>query len=188
MDRLPTLTTARLRLRHLDADDVPALYAIFADPRVTRYWSSGPLADVAAAAALRDDIERMVREDVLYQWGIERSATPGVIGTATLCRIDRAHRRAELGFALHPDQWGRGYATEAVAALVAHAFADHGLHRLEADVDPRNAASLRVCESLGFVREGVLRERYHVNGEIQDSVILGLLAPAWRPDLRTSIR
>lgn len=180
MDRLPTLTTTRLRLRHLDPGDVPALYAIFSDLRVMRFWSSGPLADVAAAAALRDDVERLAREDALYQWGIERRDAPGVVGTATLFRIDRTHRRAEIGFALHPEQWGRGYAGEAVGALVAHAFDERGLHRLEADVDPRNEASLRVCERLGFVREGLLRERYHVNGEIQDSVILGLLAPAWQ--------
>jgi RimJ/RimL family protein N-acetyltransferase len=61
-----------------------------------------------------------------------------------------------------------------------HAFGTLGLHRVEADVDPRNDASLRLVERLGFRREGHLRERYFVAGEIQDSVIYGLLAPDWR--------
>jgi RimJ/RimL family protein N-acetyltransferase len=70
--------------------------------------------------------------------------------------------------------------SEALRLLVDFAFGSLGLHRLEADVDPRNGPSLRLLERLGFRREGLLRERYHAQGEIQDSVILGLLAPEWQ--------
>ena len=57
---------------------------------------------------------------------------------------------------------------------------DVRLRRLEADVDPRNAASIRTLERLGFQREGFLRERWHVNGEIQDAIFYGLLRRDWR--------
>ena len=77
------------------------------------------------------------------------------------------------------DLWGRGLAHEALTALLNHAFGAMGLHRLEADIDPRNAASIRSVERLGFKLEGRLRERYFLAGEIQDSVIYGLLAPEW---------
>jgi RimJ/RimL family protein N-acetyltransferase len=180
MESLPLLETPRLRLRTIEPDDVPALYAVFSDPRVMRYWSSPPMQDVSEAVALQADIAAMMRDDTLYQWGIESRTDGGLIGTVTLYRIDAVHRRGEIGFALGAAHWGRGYASEAVGALIAHAFVDRELHRLEADVDPRNDASLRVLAKLGFVREGLARERYQLYGELQDSVLLGLLAPEWR--------
>jgi RimJ/RimL family protein N-acetyltransferase len=180
MEHLPLLETPRLRLRTIETDDVPALYAVFSDPRVMRYWSSAPMQEIAEAAALQADIAAMMRDDTLYQWGVEPLDASGLIGTVTLYRIDAAHRRGEIGFALGSAHWGRGYASEALGAVVAHAFDERGLHRLEADVDPRNAASLGVLGKLGFVREGLARERYQLYGELQDSVLLGLLAPEWR--------
>jgi RimJ/RimL family protein N-acetyltransferase len=162
-------------LRWLTEQDVPALFAIFSDPVVVRYWSHAPFTELDAAKKLLTDIHQLSGEGTLYEWGIALSATDEVIGTCTLASIDRRHRRAEIGFALAARAWGHGYAREAVARLIEHAFGTLDLHRLEADVDPRNEASLRLLERLGFVREGYLRERYHVNGEIQDSVLLGLL-------------
>jgi [ribosomal protein S5]-alanine N-acetyltransferase len=71
---------------------------------------------------------------------------------------------------------------DALTLLIDHAFEDLKLHRIEADVDPRNTASLRLLERLGFRREGHLRERYFKDGEIQDSVMFGLLRSDDRPD------
>lgn len=99
-----------------------------------------------------------------------------VIGTCTLAAIDVQHKRAELGFAVARAQWGRGYASEAAEALVTFAFRTLAMHRIEADVDPRNFASIRCLERLGFQREGYARERYHLNGEVQDAVLYGLLS------------
>ena len=69
--------------------------------------------------------------------------------------------------------------TEAAAALIAFAFARLDLRRIEADADPRNVGSIRVLEKLGFVREGFLRERWDIGGEIQDAVLFGLLRREW---------
>jgi RimJ/RimL family protein N-acetyltransferase len=180
-DRLPTLDTPRLRLRWLTADDGPALLAVFGDPAVCRYWSRPPLADLAAADALREEIVRLFAERSLFQWGIAERATDRVVGTGTLAALSAEHRRAEVGFALARAVWGRGYATEALAALLAFAFDALALHRVEADVDPRNVASVRVLERAGFVHEGRQRERYHIAGEVQDAVLYGLLRREWTP-------
>ena len=177
--RLPTLESERLRLRWLEERDVDALYQIFADPTVTRYWSAPPLPDPAAARALLQEIYDYFKGGSLYQWGIALADTDRVVGTVTLAHIAREHRRAEVGFALAASAWGQGYAAEAVARLVEHAFSDLELHRLEANVDPRNEPSLRLLERLGFTREGLLRDRYHVAGEVQDSLIMGLLWSEW---------
>ncbi len=103
-----------------------------------------------------------------------------MIGTCTLHRIEPEHRRAELGYILRRDHWGRGLASEALTALCNHAFGTLRLHRLEADIDPRNAGSIRLVERLGFKWEGHLRQRYFVADDIQDSAIYGLLATDWR--------
>jgi [ribosomal protein S5]-alanine N-acetyltransferase len=176
---LSILETPRLRLRALIGGDVPALFAIFKDAEAMRYWSHPAMADIAEAEALLRDIQRHDEAGTLFQWGIARREDDLVIGTCTLHRIDRQHRRAELGYILRRDLWGSGLAHEALKALVNHAFGTMGLHRLEADIDPRNDGSIRSVERLGFKREGQLRERYFLAGEIQDSLIFGLLAPEW---------
>lgn len=173
--QLPTIPTPRLRLRWLTAEDVPALYEIFSDSEAMKYWSSPPLPDIAAAAALLSDIHGQFAAGTLYQWGIASRSDDRVIGTCTLAAVSVQHRRAELGFAVARARWGNGYAGEAAEALVRYAFDTLALHRLEADADPRNAASVRCLERLGFQREGYARERYHLNGEIQDAICYGLL-------------
>ena len=141
------------------------------------------MSDFAAAGGLLREIHDHFRARTLFQWGIAPRAGGAVLGTCTLFRWEARHRRAEIGFALGRARQGKGFGTEAVGLLVAFAFQVLGLHRLEADADPRNEPSLRLLERLGFRREGYLRERYHVNGEVQDSVLLGLLRPEWEAGL-----
>jgi RimJ/RimL family protein N-acetyltransferase len=176
---LPTLLSERLALRWLTPADVPALHEIFSDVAVARYWSSPPLADRDAAKALLAEIYELFGKRALFQWGIARRSDDVVVGTCTLAGLEPAHRRAELGFALGRRHWGYGYVAEALPALVSFAFEKLGLHRLEADVDPRNHTSIRALERLGFQREGYLRERYHINGEMQDAIMYGLLHQDW---------
>lgn len=177
---LPVLESERLRLRPLTEADVPALFAIFSDPEVTRFWSSPPLEAEADAATLLREIHEEYARGELLEWGLERREAPGVIGTCSLMALSLPNRRGELGFALRRDAWGRGYVQEILPVLVAWAFGPLGLHRLEADVDPRNEASVRALERLGFQVEGRLRDRWQVTGEVQDTLILGLLEPEWR--------
>lgn len=173
--RLPPLETSRLVLRHLLPSDAPDVFAVFSDPRVMRYWDALPMPAVEDAVRYIEEIDDHLRHRTLFQWGAEERATGRVIGTCTLLHVSMPHQRAEIGFALGSAHWGKGLAYEMVTAFLAFAFDDLRLHRLEADVDPRNERSLRLLERLGFRREGFLRERYHTGGERQDTVMLGLL-------------
>ena len=110
---------------------------------------------------------------------IRETASGAVIGTCTLFKISIPHRRAEIGYALAQRAWGGGYMAEALQAVIAHAFGDMGLHRLEADIDPRNEGSARALRRQGFSLEGTLRQRWYVGGEWSDSELYGLLAPDW---------
>lgn len=183
-DRLPTLSGERIRLRWLTENDLDALLDVFGDERVARFIGIPLLRSLDDARELLRDVEHRFRAGDLFQWGVALTAgeteDDRVVGTCTLAGIDRKNRRAEIGFALAPAHWGRGLMSEALPLLFDHAFGTLGLHRMEADVDPRNEPSLRLMDRLGFRREGYFRERHRVAGEWQDSVMLGLLAAEWR--------
>jgi RimJ/RimL family protein N-acetyltransferase len=153
-DRLPTLETPRLRLRWLTEADLGELFEIFSHAEVMRFWSSPPLADAAAAAQLLEKIHRSFAERSLFQWGIARRTDDRVMGTCTLFHVEAEHRRAEIGYALGRAHWRQGYMNEALSALLDFAFAELGLHRVEADTDPRNANTNSTLDSHGFQREG----------------------------------
>lgn len=176
LETLPALTTERLTLRAITEADAAALFAIFSDPEVMRYWSSPAMKSMDDARALALEIETLWRQRTLFQWGVTVRGDDTVVGTCTLYRWDRRHARAELGYALRRDRWGRGIASETVSGVLDFAFDRMGLHRVGADTDPRNAASERVLLRLGFAREGRQRETYHHLGEWADSVLWGLLA------------
>ena len=179
---LPIITTPRVVLRWISEDDIDSLYEIFSSPQVMRYWSSAPLSDREAAADLQREIAEGNESETMLKWGLALRDSDTVIGTTTLFNLSLDNGRAELGYAMAHAHWGKGYMNEALTALVSHAFEVMELRRLEADVDPRNAASIRTLERLGFQREGFLRERWHVNGEIQDAFFYGLLRREWRKE------
>lgn len=172
---LPSLTAERIRLRPFRAADRDALLDLFGDPQVTRYWSFAAWTEIAQADAFlaaRDDPS-------MIAWAMADLATDELIGTTTIFDLRRDQQRAEIGFSLRRAYWKRGLAREAVTCALDHGFGELGLRRFEADVDPRNTSSLALLDDLGFMREGLLRARWKVNGEECDSVILGLLAPEW---------
>jgi [ribosomal protein S5]-alanine N-acetyltransferase len=80
---------------------------------------------------------------------------------------------------LNREYWGLGYMNEALTALINYSFGVLNLNRLEADVDPRNKASANTLLKLGFLKEGFLRERWIVNGEVSDTDLYGLLRSEW---------
>lgn len=176
---LPIITTPRLVLRWISEDDVDALYEVFSHPQVMRYWSSGPLPNREAAAALQREIAEGNHNGSMWKWGLALRENNRLIGTTTLFHLNLDNGRAEIGYALGRPYWGNGYMNEALTALIVHAFDVVKLRRLEADVDPRNTPSIRTLERLGFQREGFLRERWHVEGEIQDALFYGLLQREW---------
>ena len=171
---LPTLESPRLRLRPYRQDDARAVYALYSDPVVTRYWSfpawtrREQASDYLAA--------RMALETpAVYAWALAERECDRLIGTTTLFSLSGPHKRAEIGYSLLPARQGQGLATEALRTVLEHAFGPLGLERIEADVDPRNEASWRLLEKLGFRREGLLRNRWRVDGEVCDSFLYGLL-------------
>lgn len=180
VDDLPVIETARLRLRGHRESDLEPYFALHADPAVMRYWSCPAWTSVDQA---RDRLAEVIGHrdaDRALCWTVADRGDDRLIGSVVLFAINREQGRAEIGYALSASHWGRGLAQEAMAEVLRHAFDVLGLRRIEADIDPRNAASCRLVERMGFVREGLLRERWCVGGEVSDSAIYGLLAGDWR--------
>lgn len=175
-----TIETARLTLRPPRRGDEADLYAIHSDRAVMRYFSEPPWTDpTRAARQIDEDAGRFEREES-FRFAIVLNDTGRQVGNCTLYALHRQNRRADIGYALARDHWGRGYMHEALQALLAFAFIDLDLLRLEADIDPRNTASAASLTRLGFVQEGLLRERWIVAGEISDSALYGLLRREWK--------
>jgi RimJ/RimL family protein N-acetyltransferase len=173
------IDTPRLRLRWMAQCDLAALYAIYADPAVTRYWSNGAWTELSQAAQMLEATQEGYRDGTGLRLAIELKETGAMIGTVGLHHIVDASRRCELGYALGSAHWGQGYAGEAVEAALQHAFYALDMNRIEADIDPRNGASARVLERAGFRKEGYMPERWIVNGETADTVFYGLLKRYW---------
>jgi RimJ/RimL family protein N-acetyltransferase len=174
-----SLRTERLLLRPLRELDAPALFSIFSDPKVMRYWSTPPWAGIGKAYETIADDARALAAGEHLRLGIVRIRDAQLIGTCSLFNLVPESRRAELGYGLAHAAWGQGFMHEALVALLDYGFTELLLHRVEADIDPRNEASARSLARLGFKKEGHLRDRWVVGGEVSDSALYGLLRGEW---------
>ncbi|HET6433301.1 GNAT family protein [Dyella sp.] len=182
MDKFPglPLTTDRLRLRIMQPEDAPDLLAIFGNAEVVRYWSHPCWTSLAEAQAMlaRDATAR--QDGTALRLGIEMIEAPRIIGTLSLFNLSAANRRGEIGYALARECWGRGLMHEALTRFAGWLFDTLALRRLEADIDPANRASAASLRRIGFQREGLLRERWLIDGTPADTELYGLLAHEWR--------
>ena len=167
---MASLLTERLSLRPARTADLEPMHAILSDPAAMTYWSTPPHTSLDET---REWLQAMIDtapaegEDFI----VEHEGR--VIGKAGLWRFP------EVGFILDPDTWGRGFASEALRAVLGHAFDTHGLDAVAADVDPRNERSLRLLGRLGFRETGRKARTWLVGDEWCDSVYLRLDRRKW---------
>jgi RimJ/RimL family protein N-acetyltransferase len=176
------LRTTRLTLRTMTAADIDDVHAYQCRADVCRYLPFEPrsrdevaekVAKYSAAIALNGD-------DDFWQLAIERVGDPDrVIGDVYFTIRSAANASAEIGWTLHPDHAGRGYMTEAAEAVLQIAFRDIGLHRVMAQLDPRNEASVALCKRLGMREEANLIEDLWFKGEWGDTAIYAILDREW---------
>jgi [ribosomal protein S5]-alanine N-acetyltransferase len=118
------------------------------------------------------------KNDQEYYFGLFQKENNKLIGTISLFQVMRGSlQSAVIGYFLDHHHNGKGYATEAIKALVDYAFEELHLHRIEAGVMPRNLPSQRVLEKAGFHREGIARKNVNINGIWEDHQVLAILNP-----------
>jgi [ribosomal protein S5]-alanine N-acetyltransferase len=181
------LRTERLLLRDFEPDDWPSLHDVESRIEVARYQSFEPRTvseSRAYVAAAYDEAKHDTRET--YDLAIMLVSEDRLIGRCGLGLTDPDLGEGMLWYTVHPSYWGQGYGTEAAHGLVDFGFRQLRLHRIWADCDPANAASVRVLEKLGMRREGHLRENAWIKGTWADSLIYAILDREW-PSSRTRI-
>lgn len=148
---------------------------ILSDAETVRFWGRPMMTELAQAESYTRENLRWMEDGHCLYWGVEEKASGRMIGTCTLFRLDSSNRRGEIGYLLNRAFWHRGLMSEVLQSVIDYAFTEMKLHRLEADTDPQNEASIRLLERFGFQREGLFRDRWLVNGTWCDSLMLGLV-------------
>jgi RimJ/RimL family protein N-acetyltransferase len=176
------LETERLLLRPWVAGDLDALFAMHSRPDVARYtyWDARTRDEVRAVLGKKTTFDAIRAESDILALAAVLKDTGEVIGDIVLQWLRDETLQGEIGFIVHPDHHGRGYATEAADVLLRIAFRDVGLHRVVGCVEERNTASARVLEKLGMRREAHLGENEWVKGEWQSELVYAVLAREWR--------
>lgn len=174
--------TERLVLRPMVADDAPALAAYRSDPVQARYQSWETPYPVERAEALIAGM-RDVRFGQPGAWLQVAIETGGRLIGDVAVRVDGDDPRlAQVGFTLAAEAQGRGFATEALRAVMSLLFTQHGIHRISAGCDARNVRSAALLERVGMRREAHHRRSAWWKGEWTDEYVYAVLAEEWRDE------
>jgi len=153
----PTLSTPHLILRALRTTDLDDLYEYASDPEIDRYVPWEHYKNIEEARENLNEFLEEYEKDGLGSWGIEHRTDKKLIGIINTSIPHRINRRVELGYTISRAYWGKGYATEAVQAVIQFGFEKMDLVRIEAVVLPEHLASARVLQKAGMQFEGMLR-------------------------------
>ena len=178
----PTLSTPRLTLRQIRTEDAAAVFGLYADAEVTRYYDLDTFTEPLQAEELIERFQRRFDHRIGLRWGLALNETPDIlIGTCGYNIWVQPARRGLVGYDLARNHWRRGLMAKALAAVLKFGFTAMGLNRVEALTFPQNAASRQLLAKLGFKAEGLLREYEHFADGPQDMAIYGLLQREWSP-------
>ncbi len=170
------LETPRLILRRIREDDLAALVAYRNDLRVAQYQMWESYDEIKAKELITD---KNPGDEGYFQFALEHKATGELVGDFML-RTQEDKRLAEIGYTLAHAFHGKGLAREAATAVIDYAFSILKMHRLSASVDPRNLASLKLLEHLGFRKEAHFVKSLWFKGDWADDVVYALLEKEWQ--------
>jgi [ribosomal protein S5]-alanine N-acetyltransferase len=180
--RFPELETDRLFLRKPSTGDTDFIYRLFSDKRICEFlFDEEPFTDRAEAEEFVDSYANP--EEGLYnRWMLVKKEDGQPIGTCGFHCWDRTNHIAEIGYDLWHEYWGRSYMKEALKAAIDNGFSRMELNRIHAYVALENTASERLLKSLGFVNEGIYRDKHLFRGKYYDHYTYSLLKKDWVQD------
>lgn len=171
----PKLESERLIFRKVTSEDVEEIFKIYSDPKVAKYDWYEPIATGDNALSIINGYSKEYQNKEEITWGVAKKNDNKIIGYCCLGDFDDNARRSEIGYGLNRDEWNKGYGTETIKTLVKFGFEVMNLNRIEATVTFGNEASVKALKKVGFVQEGILRERTIMKGELVDDVILAII-------------
>ena len=173
----PVLETPRLRLRKISLRDQEEFFLLRSSKIVMKYIDRPLAKSREDACQLIEMMIDLIDRNQGLTWTISLIENPRMIGTVHLWKISQENYRAEIGYLLEPAFQGQGLMHESLGAIIHYGFGRLKLHSIEANVNPKNTASIRLLEKSGFVREGYFKENYFYEGRFQDSAIYSILTP-----------
>lgn len=171
----PVISTERLILREATAEDAEDMLRYLSDERVMQHTGMDPFGSTDDVLEEIAWYQSIVGEGTGVRWGITLKDTGKMIGSCGFLNREARHFRAEIGYELSHDYWGRGIAGEALRAVVQYGFSQLRLERIEALIEPENGPSIRLVERNGFLREGLLRHYEYTQGKFDDLYMYSLL-------------
>jgi len=171
----PVLESERLIFRRVGPNDMAEIFQLRSDEKIMQFVPRPLVKNHEEALEHIRMIEEKIQENTGINWAICLKDETKMIGIIGFYRIKPEHFRAEIGYMLLPEFHGKGIVTEAISRLVPFGFDGLQLHSIEAIIDPENAASARVLEKNGFVKEAHFKENEFYNGKFLDSAIYSLL-------------
>ena len=178
---LPVLRTERLLLRPLLRKDAGDIFAYASDPEVARYVLWDPHRSISETRSYIRYVRSQYRRGLPGSWAVTLQDSGAVIGTVGFMYYSDVSGCAEIGYSFARKEWNRGYASEALRAVIDSVFCSLPLNRLEAQHDVRNPASGRVMEKCGMRMEGILRQRVRYKGEYADVALWSVLRSDLEP-------
>lgn len=171
-DPFPVLTTERLILRQIFMEDAEDLFQLRNNDDAMKYINKPRPQSIAETEEL---IEKMNDLSARIQWAVTLKTEQKLVGTIGYHIIYKEHHRAEIGYMLHPANWGGGLMSEAIAAVIDFGFKQMELHTIEARINPANNASAKILLKHSFVKEGYFKESFFYEGNYIDSEIYSLV-------------
>lgn len=171
----PTLTTARMLLRELSPADAAVLHEYWSDKAVTEFMVLNAFANIATTARMIELLAGLAGAGAGVRWAVALRDGGRVIGTCGFHNLKAEHSRAEIGYELGKEYWGRGLMSEALRAILRHGYEVMNFNRIEAFVNVGNARSVQLLERLGFRLDGTLREYEYARGRFVDQHCFSLL-------------
>ena len=174
-DKFPVLETQRLSLSSFEPSDIDRFFQLRSNEEFVKYLGLPPMSKRSAARDRVHEIIQafMVREGI--SWKISLKNKSELIGYIGYWQINFRHHRAEIGFGIDEKHQKTGLISEAMPKVLEYGFQEMNIHRIEADIDPKNRASSKVLAKFGFQKEGYFRENYFFNQRFIDSEYHGLL-------------
>lgn len=178
--KFPNIETGRLVLRELTLLDAEAMFRYFEKESVIRYFGMESFQNMEQVKNMIQTFRKRYEEGNVLRWAIELKGTNQLIGTCGFHLMNQNHKRAEIGYELDDTYWGKGYASEALQAILTYGFETLKLIRIAAVVYTENEASHKLLKKAGFKEEGLLRKYMIQNDVAHDTVIYSLLEEEWK--------
>jgi len=180
----PEFESKRLQFRKILLSDAKNLFHIRSNDDVMRFMDVIRFESISDAEKLINSVEEAYRKQEGITWAIIERHSNSFIGYFGFWRMIPEHCRAEIGYALKREYWGKGYMHETIDKIVRFGFNEMKLHSIEVNVNPANERSKKVLEKIGFKKEAYFRENYLFDNKFLDSIIYSLL----EKDLTETIR